>query len=69
MSIEKWALLIACCSMTFDAFIAIWLVFTWFWAGEHKRCEVNVTCAVCGTTASHKCAADPRNKEPQETKA
>lgn len=63
MSLDKWAILIAALALFFDAFIAAWLVFTWFYEGNHKKCEVDVTCSACGHKKSHKCSADPRNKE------
>lgn len=49
-----------------DGAILGWLVFTWFYEGHHKRCEVVVTCSVCGTTEDHKCDADPRNRKGKE---
>jgi hypothetical protein len=62
MSLEKWALVIATLALFFDALIFAWLVFTWFYEGHHKKCEVEVACSHCGHQESHKCSADPRNK-------
>jgi hypothetical protein len=31
-----------------DALILFWLVATWFWEGNHRRCSVKVTCSRCG---------------------
>lgn len=32
-----------------DFLILVFLIGTWFWEGNHRRCTVRVTCAHCGT--------------------
>ncbi len=51
------ALILAILGVAFDGLIFAWLVFTWFWAGDHRRCKVEVQCPLCGAQAEQACTA------------
>ncbi len=40
-----------------DAAILVWLIFTWFFEGHHRRCKVEVICKACGAASEHNCEA------------
>lgn len=46
-----------------DVSILAWLVGTWFFEGNHKKCRVSVACPHCGGISDQRCLADHRNRE------
>lgn len=38
-----------------DALILAWLIGTWFFEGNHKRCKVIVSCEHGGKEVAHDC--------------
>jgi hypothetical protein len=44
-------------AVALDAAILLWLVFTWFYEGHHKRCKVEAICPVCKHDSIIDCCA------------
>ncbi len=40
-----------------DVAILLWLIGTWFYEGNHRRCKVTVVCSHCGKKTDTECVA------------
>jgi hypothetical protein len=46
-----------------DAGILLFLVFTWFYEGHHRRCTIITKCPNCGTEGAVTCHSKQLNEE------